>query len=104
MASPDNTYTPPSGDQVKIAAMNKGCTAEGADMVAEIVAEYPDFDLQEVIGEVAGSKSDDKNQVIGKLVKDYEKGKKGKAEEAAMREAAKKNNAAQPGTKEYNTV
>lgn len=104
MSSSDNKFTPPSEDQIKVAAMNKGCTPDGANTVAEIVSEYPDLDLQEVIGEVAGSKSNDKNQIVGKLFKDYEKGKKGKAEQAALKEAGKVNNAAQPGTPEYNNT
>ena len=53
MGNTNNTYTPPSEDQIKVAAISKGCTEDGANKVAAMVAADPTLDLQEVIKEVA---------------------------------------------------
>jgi flagellar motor switch protein FliG len=95
----------PSEDQIRIHAMNGGCTEEGSKVVAEIASEYPELDLQEVIKEVAGGKSGDKDQIVGKMFKSAESNKGvNKAEQEAMKEAAKKNNAPLPATKAYNNT
>lgn len=98
MDTTNNTYQPPSKDQVIVAAMNQGCTEEGANTVFEITREYPALDLQDVIKEVAGSKSNsDKDAITGKLFKKAESDKNKPAAKAVQ-----PNNAPQPGTPEYN--
>jgi len=89
----------PTEDQIRVAAMNGGATAAGSKVVAEIVAEYPALDLNEVIAEVAGSKGkDDKDEIVNKLFKKAEKDK----DKPAPRLQA--NTAPLPGTKEYNNT
>ena len=95
MDNTNNTYTPASKDQVIVAAMNKGCTEQGANTVFEITREYPNLDLQDVIKEVAGSKGGDKDAITGKLFKDAERNKDKPAK------AIKPSNAPQVGTKDY---
>jgi hypothetical protein len=97
MDNTNNTYTPPSADQIKVAAMNQGCTPEGAQTVVEIVREYPDLNTDEVIAEVASAKGkDDKDTITGKLFK------KAENEKDKPVKAVKPNNAPLPGTPEYN--
>lgn len=64
--------TGPSSDQIHVAAMNQGCTEEGAKIVAEILSENPYLDSEEVITEVAGGKSSDKDEVVAKVTKKAE--------------------------------
>ena len=56
MDNTNNTYTPPSEDQIIVAAMSQGCTELGAQKVAKMVRDDPKLDLREVIKKVAASK------------------------------------------------
>ena len=65
--------TGPTADQIHVAAMSQGCTEEGAKMVVEILTENRYLDSDAVIKEVAGGKTSDKDEVIGKVTKQAEK-------------------------------
>ena len=96
MDNTNNTYVPPSKDQILVSAMNKGCTEDGANIVYDIVSEYPQLDLQDVIKEVAAAKGkDDKNSITGKLFNKAESDKK------AETKVVQQSNAPQPATKGY---
>jgi hypothetical protein len=98
MDNTNNTFTPASADQIHVAAMNKGCTDEGAKLVVEILSENPYLDSEAVIKEVAGAKSSDKDDVIAKVTKKAEKEDK---EEVTGLAAAMRNNAPEVATKDY---
>jgi len=99
MDNTNNTYQPPSKDQIIVHAMNQGCTEEGANAVFEISREYPALDLQQVIKEVAGNKGKfDKDETVGKLFKQAESDKNKKKEED---KPLQQSNAPQPATKDY---
>lgn len=89
-----------STDQIRMAAINGGATVEGSKLVAEICAENPELDLQEVIKEVAGSSKGNKKEIADKLNKKAEEdAKKAKPQAAVIH-----SNAPQPGTPEYNNL
>lgn len=96
MDNTNNTFTPASADQIHVAAMNKGCTDEGAKLVVEILTENPYLDSEAVIKEVAGAKTSDKDEVIAKVTKKAEADDKKKEEPSSLR-----GNAPEPATKEY---